>query len=311
MTNYDSNLLIGDEDAPVVVEADEFDRSFLQLNPNYTIVTAIDPDHLDIYGDAAEVQRCYKEFVAKTDPKGRILMSSEAGLKIPGPQYTSYDIRLGDVVAESLRIVDGAFVFTYRKGKVKITDLFLHVPGYHNVQNALAAITVAFEMGLSDKMIRTRLKTYKGVKRRFEFIKRFGRPVIIDDYAHHPKEIEAFLRSVRVLYQRRKITVVFQPHLFTRTRDFLDEFAESLDAADEVILLPIYPAREKPIKGITSELLLEKMKLESKMVCEKENLLEVLLEKRPDVLVTVGAGDIDKEVSKIAALFKSDEDEKE
>jgi len=311
MTNYDSNLLIGDEDAPVVVEADEFDRSFLQLNPNYTIVTAIDADHLDIYGDAAELERCYKEFVAKTDPKGRILMSSDAGLKIPGPQYTSYDIRLGDVVAESLRIVDGAFVFTYRKGKVKITDLFLHVPGYHNVQNALAAITVAFEMGMSDKMIRNRLKTYKGVKRRFEFVKRFGRPVIIDDYAHHPKEIEAFLRSVRVLYQRRKITVVFQPHLFTRTRDFLDEFAASLDAADDVILLPIYPAREKPIKGITSELLLEKMKLESKMVCEKENLLEVLREKRPDVLVTVGAGDIDKEVPKIAALFKSEEDENE
>jgi UDP-N-acetylmuramate--alanine ligase len=311
MTNYDSNLLIGDEDAPIVVEADEFDRSFLQLNPNYTIVTAIDPDHLDIYGDAAEVQRCYKEFVDKTDPKGRILMSSDAGLKIPGPQYTSYDIRLGDVVAESLRIVDGAFVFTYRKGKVKITDLFLHVPGYHNVQNALAAITVAFEMGLSDKMIRTRLKTYKGVKRRFEFIKRFGRPVIIDDYAHHPKEIEAFLRSVRVLYQKRKITVVFQPHLFTRTRDFLDEFAESLDAADEVILLPIYPAREKPIKGITSELLLEKMKLESKMLVEKENLLQTLQDARPDVLCIVGAGDIDKEVPKIAQLFKSDEDENE
>lgn len=311
MTNYDSNLLIGDEDAPVVVEADEFDRSFLQLNPNYTIVTAIDPDHLDIYGDQAEVERCYREFVAKTNPKGRILMSSEAGLKIPGPQYTSYDIKLGDVVAESLRIVDGAFVFTYRKGKVKITDLFLHVPGYHNVQNALAAITVAFEMGLSDKMIRTRLKTYKGVKRRFEFVKRFGRPVIIDDYAHHPKEIEAFLRSVKTLYPKRKITVIFQPHLFTRTRDFLDDFAASLDAADDVILLPIYPAREKPIKGITSELLLEKMQLESKMVCEKENLLEVLLEKRPEVLVTVGAGDIDKEVSKIAALFKSDEVEKE
>lgn len=309
MTNYNSNLIIGDEDAPIVVEADEFDRSFLQLNPNYTIVTAIDPDHLDIYGDEAEVNRCYKEFVEKTDPKGRILMSSEAGLKIPGPQYTSYDIKLGDIVAESLRIVDGAFVFTYRKGRVKITDLFLHLPGYHNVQNALAAITVALDMGMSDKLIRTRLKTYKGVQRRFQFIKRFGTPVIIDDYAHHPKEIEALLRSVRVLYQKRKITVIFQPHLFTRTRDFLDGFAESLDMADEVILLPIYPARELPIPGVTSEIILEKMKLEQKRVCEKEELLALLEEIKPDVLLTVGAGDIDKEVPKIAALFKTDEDE--
>ena len=307
MTNYNSNLLLGDEDAPVVVEADEFDRSFLQLSPNYTIVTAIDPDHLDIYGDEAEVARCYKEFVDKTDPKGRVLMSSDAGLKISGPQYVSYDIKIGDVVAESLRIVDGAFVFTYRKGGIKITDLFLHVPGYHNVQNALAAITVACEMGLSDRMIRTRLKTYKGVKRRFEYIRRFGKTVFIDDYAHHPKEIEALLRSVRVLYQRRKITVIFQPHLFSRTRDFLDGFAESLDAADEVILLPIYPARELPIEGVTSERILEKMKIENKRVLEKDELLAYLEENRPDVLLTVGAGDIDKEVSKIAALFDPDE----
>jgi UDP-N-acetylmuramate--alanine ligase len=141
------------------------------------------------------------------------------------------------------------------------------------------------------------------VKRRFEYIRRFGKTVFIDDYAHHPKEIEALLRSVRVLYQRRKITVIFQPHLFSRTRDFLDGFAQSLDAADEVILLPIYPARELPIEGVTSESILEKMKLENKVVCEKENLLAYLAENRPDVLLTVGAGDIDKEIPKIAALF--------
>ncbi|MEQ9229420.1 MAG: cyanophycin synthetase, partial [Cyclobacteriaceae bacterium] len=304
MSNYNSNLIIGDEDAPMVVEADEFDRSFLQLNPNYTVVTSIDPDHLDIYGDETELAKSFKAFVDKTDPKGRILMSSEAGVKIPGPQYTSYDIKLGDIVAESLRIVEGAFVFDYRKGKIKISDLFLYVPGHHNVMNALAAITVGFEMGLSDKQIRTRLKTYKGVKRRFEYIQRFGKTIIIDDYAHHPTEIDAIIRSVRVLYRKRKITVVFQPHLYSRTRDFMDAFAESLDAADDVVLLPIYPAREKPIKDITSQALLDKMKLQRKFLSSKEELPDLLEELKPELLLTLGAGDIDKEVPKLAELFK-------
>ncbi len=304
MNNYNSNLIIGDEDAPMVVEADEFDRSFLQLSPNYTVVTSIDPDHLDIYGNETELAKSFKAFVDKTDPKGRILMSSDAGVKIPGPQYTSYDIKLGDIVAESLRIVEGAFVFDYRKGKIKISDLFLYVPGHHNVMNALAAITVAFEMGLSDKQIRTRLKTYKGVKRRFEYVQRFGKTIIIDDYAHHPTEIDAIIRSVRVLYRKRKITVVFQPHLYSRTRDFMDAFAESLDAADDVVLLPIYPAREKPIKDITSQALLDKMKLQRKFLSSKEELPDLLEELKPEILLTLGAGDIDKEVPKLAELFK-------
>lgn len=311
MTNYDSNLILGDEDAPIVVEADEFDRSFLHIHPNYTVVTSIDPDHLDIYGDEDEMAKTFLQFVESTAPKGRILMSSDAGLKIFGPAYISYDIKLGDIVAESLRIVEGAFVFTYRKGKIKITDLFLYVPGYHNVLNALAAITVAFEMGMSDKQIRTRLKTYKGVKRRFEFVVRFGKTVCIDDYAHHPTEIKAILKSVRVLYQKRHITVVFQPHLFSRTRDFLKGFAESLDAADDVLLLPIYPAREKPIKGITSESILELMKNESKRLVEKEELLTVLEEMKPQLILTLGAGDIDKEVPKIAKFFKPAKSEEE
>ena len=306
MSNYNSNLLIGDEDAPIVVEADEFDRSFLQLNPNYTVVTSIDPDHLDIYGSEEELANAFTEFVEKTDAKGRILMSSDAGVKISGPAYVSYDIKLGDIVAEGLRIVEGAYVFAYRKGAVKINDLFLYVPGHHNVMNALAAITVAYEMGMTDKQIRMRLKTYKGVKRRFEYIQRFGKTIFIDDYAHHPTEIDALLRSVRMLYQKRKITVVFQPHLFSRTRDFMDQFAASLDAADEVILLPIYPAREVPIKGITSAALMEKMTIEKKHLCQKADLVNLVAELRPDVLLTVGAGDIDKEVPKLAALVKSE-----
>ena len=311
MNNYDSNLIIGEEDAPMVVEADEFDRSFLQIHPNYTVVTSIESDHLDIYGDEDEMAKTFLEFVERTAPKGHLLMSSDAGSKIFGPPYISYDIKLGDIVAESIRIVDGAFVFTYRKNKIKITDLFLHVPGYHNVLNALAAITVAFEMGMSDRQIRTRLKTYKGVKRRFEFVVRFGRTICFDDYAHHPTEISAILRSVKVLYPKRHITVVFQPHLFTRTRDFLAGFAESLDAAGDVLLLPIYPAREKPIKGITSESILELMKNESKRLVEKEELLTVLQEMNPQLILTLGAGDIDKEVPKIADFFKPENSEEE
>lgn len=306
MSNYNSNLIIGDEDAPIVVEADEFDRSFLQISPNYTVVTSIDPDHLDIYGGVAELRSAFTQFVESTEGKGRILMSSEAGVKISGPEYLSYDIKLGDIVAEGLRIVEGAYVFAYRKGKVKINDLFLYLPGHHNVMNALAAITVAFEMGMSDKMIRTRLKTYKGVKRRFEYIIRFGSTVFIDDYAHHPTEIDALLRAVKQLYSQRRITVIFQPHLYSRTNDFMDKFAESLSAADEVFLLPIYPAREKPIKGVTSEELLERMTLEKKHLVTKEELPERLLESRPDVLLTVGAGDIDKEVPKLAKLFSEE-----
>jgi UDP-N-acetylmuramate--alanine ligase len=307
MNNYNSNLLLGDDDAPVVVEADEFDRSFLQLQPNFTVVTSIDPDHLDIYENQNEVYKAFEQFVNQTDPKGRILMSSDAGLKISGPNYTSYDLKLGDVIAESLRIVDGAFVFTYRRSGGKISDIFLHVPGYHNVQNALAAITVAWEMGLSDKEIRTRMKTYKGVKRRFEYVVRFGKTIVIDDYAHHPTEIDALLKSVRVLYKKRQITVIFQPHLFSRTRDFQREFAHSLDQADDIILLPIYPAREKPIKDVTSETILNLMTNPNRMVCTKEELIDVLKSKSPGVLVTVGAGDIDREIPAIAELYKEDE----
>lgn len=305
MTNYESNLILGDEDAPIVVEADEFDRSFLHIHPNYTVVTSIDPDHLDSYEDGDEMARTFLAFLDRTAPKGTILMSSDAGLKVFGPAYTSYDLRLGDVVAEDLRIVEDAFVFTYRKGKIKIADLFLYVPGYHNVLNALAAVTVACEMGMSDKQIRARLKTYEGVKRRFEFVVRFGKTIVIDDYAHHPTEIAAILHAVQMLYKKRSITVVFQPHLFTRTRDFLEEFAEKLDAADDIILLPIYPAREKPIRGITSESILALMKNQNRSVCEKQDLLPLLVEKKPELILMLGAGDIDKEVPTIANFFKS------
>lgn len=305
MTNTNSNLIIGDKSAPIVVEADEYDRSFMRLNPNYTIVTSLDPDHLDIYGDETEMLDTYEAFVKKTPKDGKVVMYSEAGYKInPGNKYTSYAIREGDAVADALRIVNGAFVFTYRCGMEKIADIHLEVPGYHNVENALAAITVALDMGMEGKEIRKRIKTYAGVKRRFEYVFRSPRSTLIDDYAHHPQEIEAFLKSVRSLARERKITAIFQPHLYSRTKDFKKGFAEALDKADEVILLDIYPAREEPIPGVTSKSIFDLMENPKKVMVHKDYLIQELDNHNLDVVVTIGAGDIDREVPKVAQYLK-------
>ncbi|GAB4231401.1 MAG: UDP-N-acetylmuramate--L-alanine ligase [Ekhidna sp.] len=306
MTNTGTNLIIGDKDAPIVVEADEYDRSFMQLKPNFVVITSLDPDHLDIYGDETAMLDTYEEFVKRTPKGGKVFMYSEAGFKInPGNKYISYAIRNGDAVADALRIVNGAFVFTYRYGMEKISDIHLEVPGYHNVENALAAITVAVELGMEGKQIRKRMKTYAGVKRRFEYVYRSPRTTLIDDYAHHPEEIEAFLKSVRSLAKDRKITAIFQPHLFSRTNDFKQGFARALDKADEVILLDIYPAREEPIAGVSSKSIYDLMENENKVVVSKEHLIEELDNHNLDVVVTIGAGDIDREVPKVAAYLKN------
>ncbi|MEP5612292.1 MAG: UDP-N-acetylmuramate--L-alanine ligase [Cyclobacteriaceae bacterium] len=301
MTNTGSNLMIGTKTAPVVVEADEYDKSFMHLHPNIIVITSLDADHLDVYGDVTNMLDTYEEFVRKTPEGGKVIMASEAGFKInPGNKYISYAIRSGDAVADALRIVNGAFVFTYRYGMEKISDVYVEVPGYHNVENALAAITVALEMGMEALQIRKRMKTYTGVKRRFEYVYRNPKSALIDDYAHHPEEIAAFLKSVRILSKKRKVTVIFQPHLFSRTRDFKKEFAAELDKADEVILMEVYPARETPIKGISSKTIFDLMENENKVLVNKTTLYEELADRTIDVLLTLGAGDIDKEVPKIA-----------
>ena len=306
MANTGTNLIIGDENAPVVVEADEYDRSFMRLNPNYTIITSLDPDHLDIYGDETAMLDTYEEFVKKTPKEGKVLMHSDAGFKInPGNKYISYAIRNGDAVADALRIVNGAFVFTYRYGMEKISDVHLEFPGYHNVENALAAITVAVDMGMDGREIRKLMRSYKGVKRRFEYVFRSPHATLIDDYAHHPEEINAFLKSVRSLAGKRKITAIFQPHLYSRTNDFKKGFAEALDKADEIILLDIYPAREEPIEGVTSKSIFNLMENEKKVMVAKEYLLDELENHNLDIVVTLGAGDIDREVPKIAEYMKN------
>ncbi len=305
MTNTGTNLIIGDENAPFVVEADEYDKSFLQLHPKILIVTSLDADHLDIYGDETSMLDTYEEFVRRVPEEGKVLMSSDAGFRInPGNKYISYAIKNGDAVADALRIVNGAFVFTYRYGMEKISDIHLEVPGYHNVENAVAAITVGLLLGMEGKEIRKRMRSYAGVKRRFEYVFRSPNVTLVDDYAHHPKEIEAFLKSMRSLAGKRKITVIFQPHLYSRTNDFKLEFAQALDMADEVILLEIYPAREQPIPGITSQTIYDLMENEKKVLVTKDNLLWELDNHDLDVLVTLGAGDIDREVPKIAQYLK-------
>lgn len=306
MTNTNTNLIIGDDDAPIVVEADEYDRSFMQLSPNYTVITSLDPDHLDIYGDETGMLDTYEAFAKKTPEDGKLLMQSDAGYRInPGIKYTSYALREGDAVADALRIVNGAFVFTYRCGMEKISDMRLEVPGYHNVLNALAAITVALDMGMDGKEIRKSLKMYSGVKRRFEYIFRSASATLIDDYAHHPEEIEAFLKSVRSLAGERKITAIFQPHLYSRTNDFKRGFAKALDKADDIILLDIYPAREEPIPGVSSKVIFELMENEKKVLVPKDYLIQELEDHSLDVVVTIGAGDIDREVPKVAEFMKS------
>ncbi|MEQ8627206.1 UDP-N-acetylmuramate--L-alanine ligase [Ekhidna sp.] len=306
MANTGTNLIIGDDNAPVVVEADEYDRSFMRLNPNYTIITSLDPDHLDIYGDETAMLDTYEEFVKKTPKDGKVLMYSDAGFKInPGNKYISYAIRHGDAVADALRIVNGAFVFTYRYGMEKISDVHLEFPGYHNVENALAAITVAVDMGMEGREIRKLMRSYKGVKRRFEYVFRSPHATLIDDYAHHPEEINAFLKSVRSLAGKRKITAIFQPHLYSRTNDFKKGFAEALDKADDVILLDIYPAREEPIEGVSSKSIYDLMENENKVMVTKDYLLQELDDHNLDIVVTIGAGDIDREVPKIAEYMKN------
>ncbi len=305
MSNTESNLIIGNDDAPIVVEADEYDRSFMRLNPNYIIITSLDPDHLDIYGDEFKMLDTYEEFAKKTPEDGKLLMQSDAGYKInPGNRYTSYAIKDGDAVADSLRIVNGAFVFTYRCGMEKISDIYLQLPGYHNVLNAIAAITVALDMGMEGREVRKRMKSYIGVKRRFEYVFRSPQATLIDDYAHHPEEIESFLKSVRSLSGNRKILAIFQPHLFSRTRDFKKGFAKALDKADDIILLDIYPAREEPIEGITSKSIFDLMENEHKVLIPKDYLLQELESHKMDVVVTIGAGDIDREVPKVAKYMK-------
>jgi UDP-N-acetylmuramate--alanine ligase len=301
--NYGSNYLRGNANSILVAEADEFDRSFLTLHPDSGVITSTDADHLDIYGHPQALLDSFSDF-AKSVKRKLVLKN---GLPLSQDIYnkaTTYHTSLpSDVLLESCSIEGDKYVFSVRCGTKIIKDIQLGIPGFHNVENALAAIAIALDLGISELQIKEGLQTFKGVKRRFEYILKSNNLVYIDDYAHHPEELKAFIGSVREMYPNKKITGIFQPHLFSRTRDFMDGFAESLSMLDEVYLMEIYPAREKPIPGITSSALLEKMNHPSAKLVDTEEFLKIVSHTQPEVLLTMGAGDIDRLVSPLKHLL--------
>lgn len=298
--NYGTNFLLNEpaedlRDVVCVVEADEFDRSFLTLFPHLAIVTSTDADHLDIYGNKDAVLQSFGEFVSQIDADG--VFFQREGLSLADKtkaEVRTYSLQSGAYRSENLRIEDACFVFDLVYPAGVILNIRLTVPGFHNTENAIAAAAVALELGLSAEQIQEGLNTYRGVRRRFEYILKTDEFVLIDDYAHHPAEVHAFLSSVKALYPDRELTAIFQPHLYTRTRDFADEFAESLSLADHVLVLDIYPARELPIEGVTSERIVHNIQSKTAILCMKEELANIVRERKPRLLVTIGAGDIDR-----------------
>lgn len=288
-TNYQSNFLLGDNNV-VVVEADEYDRSFLTLHPDIAVITSMDADHLDIYGDAAQLEESFQLFAKQLKPEGTLFFKQG----LPIAEGITYGSETGAIVrASNIRVEEGNFVFDYQDENVSITDIPLMLPGKHNVENATVAMAAALKLGIDPVKVKAAVANFKGVKRRFEYVVREDKHIYIDDYAHHPEELRACFHAVRQLYPDKKMTVVFQPHLFSRTRDFAADFAEVLSTVDELLLLDIYPARELPMEGITSEFLRAKLTLENSGVYSKEEVLKYVKENQPELLVTVGAGDID------------------
>jgi UDP-N-acetylmuramate--alanine ligase len=299
-SNYGTNLLVGRSDASeiMVAEADEYDRSFLKLNPNTSVITSVDPDHLDIYGDRESMVSCYAEFASKLKPGGTLLIKEGSPMPLDGIEHKTYSASsTADYMANGIRIHDGAYVFDIIGPNVSITDVVLYCPGRHNVENALAAAVACLLEGLTPDEIREGLCTFKGVHRRFEYRLRSDNRIVIDDYAHHPTELKAAISTVRELYPGKKILGVFQPHLFSRTRDFAEGFAQSLSMLDELLMLDIYPARELPIPGITSDMILEMSTAPLKRMVSKQELSHVISQSNSDVVLILGAGDIDALVS--------------
>lgn len=308
--NYQTNLLLADPakgNEVIVVEADEYDRSFLTLHPDIAIITSADPDHLDIYGHGDAVTDSFNEFIKKVKEGGKLLIKEGLPLQTASSKHQTFCFNLesGDYAACNISIENGVFVFDVLAPQgVTIKGVRLMVPGFHNVANALAATAVALNMGISGDKIKEALATFGGVKRRFEYIYKSEEVVYIDDYAHHPAEIEAFIKSAKAVYPDKRLTVIFQPHLFTRTRDFAEGFVQSLSLADELIMLPIYPAREQAIEGVNSEMILNKVQIEKKYLAEPRNILELIENLRPELIVTMGAGDIDLLIKPIKELLQ-------
>ena len=328
--NFGSNLHVDTRSEYVVVEADEYDRSFLQLHPHYAVITATDPDHLDIYGTHEAMLEAYAQFANQTDADGKLFLKqgifttsdgelfghhhdhdghdehNHEGFDFIGRPYATYTAHGvdADYYAINVRAYNGNIFFDMRTPEGVMYDLELDGTALFNVENAVAASAVALSCGIDQYQLRSGLKSFAGVRRRFDYRIREKELVYIDDYAHHPKEIASTIESVRFLYPGKRIVGVFQPHLYTRTRDFADEFASVLQSLDEIIMMPIYPAREKPILGVTSSMVLRKMDSMSKYLCTADQVLELVPALCPDVVLTLGAGDIDRLVPRLEETLR-------
>jgi UDP-N-acetylmuramate--alanine ligase len=294
-TNYNSNVLYGNSNI-VVVEADEYDRSFLTLQPDIAVITSMDADHLDIYGSHEQLTESFQLFASQIKAGGKLI--AKQGLPL-AHTFTSYTINTeaADAIAHNIRVQEGSFYFDFENGDVNINDIEMGIPGMHNIENAVAAIQVALYMNVEADAIKAAFASFQGVKRRFEYVVRNEHNVYIDDYAHHPEELKACIASVKKLYPNHKLTTIFQPHLYSRTRDFADGFAEALDMTDELLMLDIYPARELPIEGVDAHTILSRMKLQDKRLLSKQEVIKYVQAQQPELLLTVGAGDIDQIVN--------------
>lgn len=298
--DFNSNFVNGKGDW-VVVEADEFDRSFLHLNPDLAVITSMDPDHLDIYGDVENMRKTgFFAFAEKLKSGGILWIQKDWEHLLHG---RTYGLEAGSYKATNVTVEDGYFVFDYESPEISIKGLKLSMPGKHNVENATAAISIALQAGANEAGIRAALQHFGGIKRRFEIIFRSENITYIDDYAHHPSELKAAINAARMLFPGKKITGIFQPHLFSRTRDFADGFAEALSLLDTIWLLDIYPARELPIEGVTSAMVLNKMDHPDKHLVEMEKIIEKIERSNLEILLTLGAGDISNLVEPIRQVL--------
>ena len=306
-TNYNSNLIYNKFSDIILVEADEYDRSFLSLSPDIAVITAIDADHLDVYNDKKGLVKSFNDFAGNIKKGGTLItkkpllehIHTEANIKTYGINSDE-----SDYYAKNIHIKNGKQYFDIVTPSAVIEKIPLAVGGLHNIENAVAAAAIADIAGVNHQTIKQQLTSYKGVKRRFEYIVRTKNRIYIDDYAHHPQEINACIASAKMLHPNKKICGIFQPHLYSRTRDFADEFAKSLEKLDHIILLDIYPARELPIEGVTSELLLNKINKSEKILLKKEQLIDYLKTITPELLITMGAGDIDRLVNDIKKIVE-------
>jgi len=297
--NYNTNLLVSEKSDIMVTEADEYDRSFLHLTPYIAVVTAMDADHLDIYGTRDEMVGAYNQFISQIRKNGFLIYNKKYENDLNKKPAASFSYSLNekaDFYPYNIRILNNRFCFDLHTPDKEITNIELGIPGRINIENSVAAMACALLSGVNEDLLKRAVKTFNGVQRRFDYHLNTDKIVLIDDYAHHPKELEACITSIKEIYHDKKVTGIFQPHLYSRTLDFYLEFAQSLDLLDEIILIDIYPAREEPIEGVSSKLIFDNLKNSNKMLCNKTNLIDCILSKHQEVIVTIGAGDIDRMV---------------